>query len=132
MLRFNHMASDFHPLFLFLGEAADLLALANILSRFSSDAQVVALEQIFPQGENKVRLTLEPATDRFGLRHNAGEQFTWRLNAWQAQQLAERIAQLTPRARKSGSDIFELGDEGEIPVKVSLGEFTDDFLVSKF
>jgi hypothetical protein len=38
-----------------------------------------------------------------------------------------------PRARIGGvgSDIFEIGNEGEIPVKVSRGEFTDDFLVSK-
>lgn len=132
MLRFNHMASDFHPLFLFLGEAGDLSALANVLRAFSADAKAVALDQMFPQGEHKVRLTLEPAADRFGLRHDAGEQYRWRLNAWQAGQLAERIDLLTPRARKSGSDIFELGDEGEIPVKVSLGEFTDDFLVRKF
>jgi hypothetical protein len=32
---------------------------------------------------------------------------------------------------KSGSEILEVGSEGEIPVKISRGEFTDDFLISR-
>jgi hypothetical protein len=38
---------------------------------------------------------------------------------------------LRQRDTKSGSEILELGSEGEIPVKVSRGEFTDDFLVTR-
>jgi hypothetical protein len=58
--------------------------------------------------------------------------FRWLLNSWQAEKIAERIELLTRARQKSGSDIIELGVEGEIPVKVSLGEFTDDFLVQRF
>jgi hypothetical protein len=58
--------------------------------------------------------------------------FCWTLNGWQAEKIAERIELLTPAHQKSGSDIIELGVEGEIPVKISLGEFTDDFLVQRF
>jgi len=54
------------------------------------------------------------------------------LNSWQAEKIAERIEALIPAQQKSGSDIIELGVEGEIPVKISLGEFTDDFLVQRF
>ena len=57
--------------------------------------------------------------------------FKWVLNAWQAGRIAERIDLLTPADHKSGSDLFEVGSEGEVPVKVSRGEFTDDYLVSK-
>jgi hypothetical protein len=32
---------------------------------------------------------------------------------------------------KSGSEILEVGSEGEIPVKISRGEFTDDFPISR-
>jgi hypothetical protein len=60
-----------------------------------------------------------------------GGTFSWKLNDWQAARIAERIDLLTPADNKSGSEIFEVGSEGEIPVKVSRGEFTDDFLVSK-
>jgi len=45
--------------------------------------------------------------------------------------MAERIELLTERDTKSGSEILEIGSEGEIPVKVSRGEFTDDFLVTR-
>ena len=34
MLRFEYMPSDFNPLFLFIGEGADLAALAKLLRRF--------------------------------------------------------------------------------------------------
>ena len=45
--------------------------------------------------------------------------------------MAERIEPLTERDNKSGSETLEIGGEGEIPVKVSRGEFTDDFLVTR-
>ena len=45
--------------------------------------------------------------------------------------MAERIELLTERDNKSGSEILEIGSEGEIPVKVSRGEFTDDFLITR-
>jgi hypothetical protein len=34
-------------------------------------------------------------------------------------------------ACKSGSEVLEVGSEGEIPVKVSRGEFIDDFLIDR-
>jgi hypothetical protein len=55
----------------------------------------------------------------------------WKLNSWQAIRIAERIELLTPSDNKSGSEILEVGSEGEIPVKVSRGEFTDDFLIDQ-
>jgi hypothetical protein len=60
-----------------------------------------------------------------------GGKFSWKLNDWQAVRIAERIETLVPTECKSGSDIIEVGSEGEIPVKVSRGEFTDDFLVAR-
>jgi hypothetical protein len=103
MLRFDHLPSDFHPLFLFLGDREDLAVLAALLRSFD-----------------------------FGLKPDNQNGFRWGLNAWQAEQIAERIEALTPPDQKSGSDIIELGVDGEIPVKVSRGEFTDDFLVRRF
>ena len=71
---------------------------------------------------------LAPADDEFGMRELGGK-FIWKLNDWQAARIAERIELLTPQDNKSGSEILEVGSEGEIPVKVSRGEFTDDFLI---
>ena len=75
-------------------------------------------------------LTLAPPDgDQLGMR-SVGGKFTWKLNDWQAARIAERIETLLPTENKSGSEILEVGSEGEIPVKVSRGEFTDDFLAS--
>jgi hypothetical protein len=84
---------------------------------------------------SRIRLTLAPVAGEgrdSGLRPTPQQGFQWGLNAWQAERIAERIDRLTAADCKSGSDIIELGIEGELPVKISHGEFTDDFLVRTF
>jgi hypothetical protein len=130
MLRFEYMPSDFHPLFLFLGEGADLAALANLLRRFAENPQSIAVAERIPGATSRDELVLAPADDQFGMR-DLGGRFAWKLTGWQAERIAERIELLTPRDNKSGSEILEIGSDGEIPVKVSRGEFTDDFLITR-
>ncbi|QIG93676.1 MULTISPECIES: hypothetical protein [unclassified Bradyrhizobium] len=130
MLRFEYMPSDFHPLFLFLGEAADLAALAKLLRRFAESPQTIAVAERIPGAVSRNALVLAPADDEFGMR-DLGGRFAWKLTDWQAQRIAERIELLTPEDNKSGSEIVEIGSEGEIPVKLSRGEFTDDFLITR-
>jgi hypothetical protein len=129
MLRFEHMPSDFHPVFLFIGEAVDMAALAGLLRRFSEKPQEISVTEAIPGAVSRTMLTLAPGDGEFGMR-NLGGKFSWKLNDWQAARIAERIETLVPAENKSGSDIIEVGSDGEIPVKVSRGEFTDDFLVS--
>jgi len=130
MLRFEYMPSDFHPLFLFLGEASDLAALARLLRRFAENPQAVAVAERIPGAVSRNELVLVPADEEFGMR-DLGGRFAWKLTDWQAERIAERIELLTPEDNKSGSELVEIGSEGEIPVKVSRGEFTDDFLVTR-
>jgi|ERR1700733_14350485 hypothetical protein len=130
MLRFEYMPSDFHPLFLFIGEGADLAALAKLLRRFADNPQEISVAGRIPGATSGAELILAPADDEFGMR-DVGGKFTWKLNNWQAARIAERIEGLTPKDNKSGSEILEVGSEGEIPVKVSRGEFTDDFLIDR-
>ena len=130
MLRFDHMTSDFHPIYLVLGDASDLSRLAQMLRQFAEQPEGVAVADRIPNAKSRTKLLLVPADDEFGMRP-AGDEYHWRLNAWQAEQIAGRIELLTPDDSKSGNDIFEVGSEGEIPVKVSRGEFTEDFLVTK-
>jgi hypothetical protein len=129
VLRFDYMHSDFHPIFLFLGEAEDLLQLAALLRAFARDPKEIPCETLFTEAPKRVRLALAPSEDTYGMREVAAGTFKWQLNAWQAERIAERIDALTKPENKSGSEIIELGSEGEVPVKVSRGEFTDDFLV---
>jgi hypothetical protein len=130
MLRFEYMPSDFQPIFLFIGEGPDLAALAKLLRRFAENPQEIVVGETIPDAKSNAPLTLAPADGEFGMR-DLGGTFSWKLNDWQAARIAERIDLLTPADNKSGSEIFEVGSEGEIPVKVSRGEFTDDFLISK-
>jgi hypothetical protein len=130
MLRFEYMPSDFQPIFLFIGEGPDLATLAKLLRRFAENPQEIAVGEAIPDARCNAPLTLAPDDGEFGMR-DLGGTFRWKLNDWQAARIAERIDLLTPADNKSGSEIFEVGSEGEIPVKVSRGEFTDDFLVSK-
>jgi hypothetical protein len=134
MLRFDHLPSDFNPMFLFLGEKQDLAALANLLRSFARTPRQLDLAEQLRGAQSRTTLRLVPAEGEpgeFGMKQD-GEGFRWALNSWQAERIAERIDLLTPAHQKSGSDIIELGIEGEIPVKISLGEFTDDFLVERF
>ena|ERR1700754_2259688 len=130
MLRYEYMPSDFHPLFLFLGEGPDLAALARLLRRFAENPMPIAVAERIPGATSRDALMLTPADDWFGMR-DLGGRFAWKLTGWQAEQLAERIETLTHKDNKSGSEILEIGSEGEIPVKVSRGEFTDDFLITR-
>jgi hypothetical protein len=135
MLRFDHMPSAFNPLFLFLGDAADLARLADALRAFAAAPGVVDLRAAIPGSVGRARLALVPEEGEdgdYGLKPDGAGGFRWGLNAWQAGEIAARIGALTPAENKSGSEIFELGVEGEIPVKVSRGEFEDAFLVGKF
>jgi hypothetical protein len=134
MLRFDHLPSDFNPLFLFLGEKQALMTLANLLRSFASSPRPLDVRQQLSGATSRTTLRLVPAEGdaaNFGMKQDR-DGFRWGLNSWQAEKIAERIELLTPAHQKSGSDIIELGVEGEIPVKVSLGEFTDDFLVKRF
>jgi hypothetical protein len=130
MLRYEYMPSDFHPVFLFLGEASDLAALARLLRRFAENPEPIAVAERIPGTISRNALSLTPADNEFGMR-DLGGRFAWKLTGWQAEQIAERVELLTQRDNKSGSEILDIGSEGEIPVKVSRGEFTDDFLVTR-
>ncbi|NOJ45909.1 hypothetical protein [Bradyrhizobium archetypum] len=135
MLRFDYLPSDFHPLFLFLGESEDLTALAGLLRMFAERQKPLNIGEQLPAARSKAKLTLVPeqgSTGNYGLRPDGPGSFRWGLNAWQAEEIARRIELLAAANNKSGSEIIELGAEDEIPVKISLGEFTDDFLVRRF
>ena len=57
------------------------------------------------------------------------DAFIWRLNAEHATDFADRIDALAMPSRIAGSDVLACSQEEEaIPVKVSCGEYTDDFL----
>lgn len=131
MLRYGFLPSDFHPLFLILGDEQDLAQLAAVLRQFSDAPEMTDLASQIARVAARADLHITPATARYGLEQTAETAFNWHLNAWQAEQIALRIEALCARGTKSGSTIIELGVENEIPIKISRGEFTDDYLLTR-
>jgi hypothetical protein len=133
MLRYAFLRSDFHPQILILGEREDLGALAAMLRSFASGAAdgqpLVRRQPTAPDTAATLVLTRE--TPARGARASGSERnrFDWGLDAATAQLYAGQIDSLAQGAAAAGSTTLETGVAGEIPVKVSLGEFTDDFLV---
>ena len=121
MLRIKFLPSDFNPMVLVLGEAEDLHRLAATLRNFAGKPAEMPLEHS--------RICLTASVGPLGI-HSAGEPgaFLWRLDAAHAETFADQIDSLAQPSRVAGSEVLECTTEEEIPVKVSRGEYTEDFL----
>ena len=132
MLRLGFLPSDFNPMLLMLGEAEDLRALAGVLRRFAREGGGVALDEMAFCAAWRTQVTLSAGTDPGkppGL-HPLDDTgcFVWRLDAIRASAFAELVEALAAPGQVAGSEMLECGIAEEIPVKVSRGEYTDDFL----
>lgn len=133
MLRYGYLPSDYHPMLLLLGEAEDLRAFAGLLRNFARAQREVRFETAsFMHAEDGTRVLLTTSGPQPGLRADADmfRSFVWTLEPWQAEIFSDEVEDLAQPGRKSGSSILEVA-RGEIPVKISLGEYTDDFLTAK-
>ena len=130
MLRYDYLPSDYHPMLLLLGEQEELAVLARALQDFAASPRTVALDALVARNPaSHVQVTLQPGEG--GLRPEQDNRFTWQITASHAEAFAELVIGLAAPERTAGSEQLETGAESEIPVKVSRGEFTDDFLVDK-
>jgi hypothetical protein len=128
MLRIGYLPSDFNPMVLVLGEAEDLRLFAGALRHFTHDGSDVALHQLgFCAAASAITLTSSAGTP--GVQPAGDNRFLWRVTAEQAANFASRIESLATESRAAGSELLECTTEEEIPVKVSRGEYTDDFLL---
>ena len=128
MLRVGFLPSDFNPMVLMLGEAEDLRLLAGVLRRFAREQADVPLDQLGFCAAARTAVTVTASPGAPGIQPVADDRFVWRLDAEQAGAFADQIDQLAIPSRTAGSEILECTTEEEIPVKVSRGEYTDDFL----
>lgn len=121
MLRISFLPSDFNPMVLVLGEAEDLHRLAATLRKFARAPSETPIEHSW--------ISLTASAGPLGI-HPAGQSgaFLWRLDAAHAETFAAQVDSLAQPARLAGSEILECTTGEEIPVKVSRGEYTDDFL----
>ena len=135
MLRYGFLPSDFHPQFLILGERADLATFVEILRRFAKAPERTMVAQRPPSApERWARLILVPGSTTAGLVAVVGEPatFEWRLESAAAAIFADMIEMMIADPAPSGSEFLQTGCSGEIPIKVSHGEYTDQFLIDDF
>ncbi len=132
MLRIGFLPSDFNPMLLMLGEPEDLRTLSGMLRQFARDGGAVRLDELTFCAARGTRVMLSDGTGPLGLHAvpDAADIFVWRLNAERAAAFAELVDDLADASRKAGSELLECTQEEEIVVKVSRGEYTDDFLRS--
>jgi hypothetical protein len=133
MLRLGFLPSDFNPMLLMLGEVEDLRALGGVLRRFAREGGRVVLDELAFCAAWRTRVVLTDAGteagEPLGLHPVDGTTcFVWRVDAMRAAAFAELVESLAAPGRIAGSEILTCGMEEEIPVKVSRGEYTDDFL----
>ncbi len=130
MLRIGFLPSDFNPMLLMLGEQEDLRALGGVLRQFARDGGTVRLDKLSFCAAHGTRVTLSDDPGPPGLHRlsDTPDNWIWRLDSQRAAAFAEQVDDLATPSRKAGSELLECSLEEEIPVKVSRGEYTDDFL----
>jgi hypothetical protein len=128
MMRIGFLPSDFNPMILMLGEAEDCRALCAVLRRFARDgADVMFADLGFCQvAGTDVLLTAAPGPA--GIQRCEGHALIWRVPQELAANFAERLDDLAEPGRIAGSEQLDCGTEDGITVKISRGEYTDDFL----
>jgi hypothetical protein len=130
VLRVAFLPSDYNPMVLMLGELEDLRLLAGVLRRFAREQSDTRLDD---QGfcvtvRTAITLTASPGAPGIQPAADDAGHFVWRLDAERASAFADQIDLLAVPSRAAGSEILECTTDEEIPVKVSRGEYTDDFL----
>jgi len=128
VLRIGFLPSDFNPMVLMLGEAEDLRLLAGTLRRFAREQADVRLDRLGFCTAPRTTVTVTASPGSPGIHPMAAGDFLWRLDAERAGAFADRIDQLATPSLAAGSEILACTTQEEIPVKVSRGEYTDDFL----
>ena len=130
MLRIGYLPSDYNPMVLMLGEIEDLRLLSGVLRRFAREQADMRLDEQGFCAAVRTAITLTASQGMPGIQpvaeHNG--HFVWRLHADRASAFADQIDLLAVPSRAAGSEMLECTTEEEIPVKVSRGEYTDDFL----
>ena len=130
MLRIGYLPSDFNPMILMLGEAEDFRALSGVLRGFSRDTADNRVDQLGFCQPGNTRLTLTASPGPPGVQAAADGGFVWRIDADRAAGFAILADGLADSGRLAGSELLACSIQEEIPVKLSRGEYTDDFLTT--
>jgi hypothetical protein len=128
MMRIAFLPSDFNPMLLMLGEAEDCRSLAAVLRRFAREGADVAFAGLGFCRIKGADILLTAAPGVTGVQQCEGHALIWRVPQEQAAGFADRLDDLALPQRIAGSEDLDCGTGDAIAVRVSRGEYTDDFL----
>ena len=129
MMRIGFLPSDFNPMILMLGEAEDCRALAGVLRAFARHPKDVPFDSLGFCRQAGTDLMLTATAGPIGVEPAPGGTFLWRIPPDLAAAFADRLEDLAEPGRVAGSEELDCGTEEGIRIKVSRGEYTDDFLL---
>jgi len=127
MMRVGFLPSDFNPMILMLAEAEDIRSLGGVLRTFAREGREVSFRDLGFCKVHGADLRLSAAPGPIGVQRDT-DGFVWRVPAELAAVFADRLDDLAEPGRVAGSEQLDCGTEDGIAVKVSRGEYTDDFL----
>jgi hypothetical protein len=130
MMRIGFLPSDFNPMILMLGEAEDCRALGGVLRQFAREGADISFAGLNFCQMTGPDLLMTAAAGSPGVQACEGHAFIWRIPPGLAASFAERLDDLAGPARVAGSETLDCGTEDGIAVKVSRGEYTEDFLAT--
>ena len=136
MLRMSYMPSDFHPSLPVLGMPDQLQVLADALERFSEQGGELALNECGVHSTD-TRVVLKEIELEDGPKPGLwpGSEdglLEWRLPRRYAWIFSNEVANLATSGEPAGSATLECDKLGEIRVKVSIGEWEDNYLTDDF
>tara|TARA_R110002124_G_scaffold246424_2_gene411529 strand:+ start:2214 stop:2630 length:417 start_codon:yes stop_codon:yes gene_type:complete len=137
MLRMSFMPSDFHPVLLVLGQPKELMKLSDALATFAGQGGELDLNEAGAfSTDTRVKLKEPPtaSTETPGLWPvtPGAMDLVWRLPKTYAQIFSDEVANLAQSSEPAGSTTLECDVLGEIRVKVSIGEWEEDYLTDDF
>jgi hypothetical protein len=130
MMRIGFLPSDFNPMILMLGEAEDCRALGGVFRRFARDGADVVFADLKFCRMTGVEVRLTASSGPPCVEQHTGHAFVLRVPSGTAAGFAEQLDDLSEPHRVAGSETLDCGTEDGIAVKVSRGEYTDDFLAA--
>ena len=127
MLRIGFLPSDFNPMLLMLGDAEDFRALGGVMRGFARQPADTRIDTMGFCSVSNTAVTLTGSAGPLGV-HRDASGVLWRIDGVRATGFAGQMDALADPGTLSGSEILACSTEDEIPVKISRGEYTDDFL----
>lgn len=126
MMRIGFLPSDFNPMVLMLGDAEDFRALGGVLRGFARVPEDTRIDTMAFCATSNTALTLT-AGGPLGIRHQP-DGLRWCIDPALATTFAGQTDTLADPAILAVAEFLLCSTEDEIPVKLSRGEYTDDFL----